>query len=276
MALLWAACAFGTFALINAVPTTNTKPTKDDVYWGLDKFQEEYKLPTFPYSMDAFEPHIDKNTMEIHYNAIFKQYTEKLNILLKEWRNSKNAKHEKSLKLAKGSLVDMWRSVNEIPDEFKKEFMYNAGGYLNHLIYFATMSPNKEDKAREPTKEFAELIEHSFHNLTLMMKDFNESTTELFGTGWVYLVRATGRLNGEYLTIMSTLEEMIPLDNKRIFPILACDVWEHAYFRKYKNNRAQYVRNWWKIVDWVKVERLLNWWRILVPTIPPPTEHTDL
>jgi len=246
------------------------------MYWGLEKRQEEYTLPIFPHSFDAMEPYIDKETMEIHYNAIFKQLTQNLNKVLKKWRSSKDDKHKKSLKLAESSLIDIWRNVMEIPDEFRKQFMYYGGGYLNHLIYFSTMSPNKADKEREPSKEFVELVERSFHNVTLMKKDMNDTAGILFGTGWVYLVRATGYTDGEYLTVMSTLEEMTPLDNKRIFPILALDIWEHAYFRKYKNNRANYVRNWWKLVDWERVERLLNWWKKLVPTVKPKGKHVDL
>jgi len=135
------------------------------------------------------------------------------------------------------------------------------------MIYFATMSPNRRRKDRVPTKDFMKIVKTSFHNMTDLKKKFNETAHGLLGSGWIYLVRATGYKSGEYLTIMSTFEEMTPMDNKRIFPILALDIREHAYFKKYGNNKSKYIQNWWKIVDWIKVEKLLNWWRILVPEI---------
>lgn len=250
----------------------STVPSEKDMYWGLEKPQEEYKLPELPYAYDALEPYIDAATMEIHYSAIFKEYTVKLNNLLKKWRASKD---KTAADLAKTSIINMWRNLDKIPKDFKKEFSYYAGGYMNHLLYFSTLSPNPNGEERNASKEMIENIERSFHNVTQMKADLNETARNLFGTGWVYIVRAIGYADGEYLTVMSTLEEMTPMDNKRIFPILALDVWEHAYFKKYANRRAEYINNWWKIVDWVKVERILNWWKIQVPEVII-VKHTDL
>lgn len=95
------------------------------------------------------------------------------------------------------------------------------------------MSPNRRNKERVPSKSFMKILKTSFHNMTELKTNFNKTAHGLLGNGWIYLVRATGYKSGEYLTIMSTLEEMTPMDNKRIFPILALDVREHAYFKKY-------------------------------------------
>ena len=99
------------------------------------------------------------------------------------------------------------------------------------------MKPNEKGVNRVPSAKFDELVERSFHNLTVLYEDFEKASSDIFGCGWVFLVRATGYADGEYLSVTSTLEEQTPLDNPRQSPILALDLWEHAFFKKYGNNR---------------------------------------
>merc|ERR1712080_67229 len=248
----------------------STKPSQEDLFWGLEKPQEEYVMPQLPFAFDAMEPYIDASTMEIHYSAIFKEYTVRLNALLKKWK----ASGEKTAPLANTSLINIWRNLKELPPDIRKEFTQAGGGYINHLLYFSTMTPNSKDEKRSPSQELMPLIKRSFHNVTEMKKEFTSVARDLFGCGWVYIARATGYSDGDYLIVTSNLEEMVPLSYKRLSPILALDVWEHAYFKKYKNNRKEYISNWWKTIDWVKVERLLNWWRMWEPEVV--VKHKEL
>jgi len=258
--------------LYDAIPRAvdNMKPTAEDMFFHLNTPQEEFKVPDLPFNFNEMEPIIDAATMEIHHSVIFKEHTAKLNEVISKWKKSGH----KSTHLLNNSLVDIWRKRMEMPMELVKDFSNYAGAYINHILYFSTMTPNPTDKDRTPSKDFSELIEKSFHNYTEMKKDLHLISQEIFGCGWVYLARATGYSSGEYLTVLSSLEEMAPLDNPKAYPILALDLWEHAYFKKYGSRRNEYEDNWWKTVDWVKVERLLNFWRIIDPS--PPTVHVDL
>jgi len=230
---------------------------------GLDIPKEEYGMPKLPFKFDAMEPYIDASTMEIQYSTIFKEYTTKLNAFLKKWK----ASGDKTAPLTNTSLIDIWRNVSGLPPAIRRDFSHYAGGYINHLLYFSTMTPNPKGDERSPSKKIMTLIERSFYNVTDMKDEFNKLSQELFSSGWLYLVRATGYAGGDYLMVTSNLVEMVPLYRKRFSPVLALDVWEHAYLQKYKNNRKEYISNWWKTVDWTKVERLLNWWRMLEPEV---------
>lgn len=257
-------------SVLSAFSKESPKPTAEDLYWGLEVAKDEYVHPGLPFPAEALEPYIDKATMEIHHAAIFKEYTIKLNDLLKRMRNAGG----KTKELAKTSLINIWRNRNDFPNNnMRQEFSYYGGGYMNHILYFSTMSPNPKDEERKPSEKMTKLIERSFHNMTMMKKDVNMLTKEMFGSGWVYVALATGYSSGQYLTVMSSVEEYLPLDSKGIYPILALDLWEHAYFKKYGNTRRDYVKNWWMTVDWVKVEKLLNWWGMVEPDT---IKHLDL
>merc|ERR1719204_176321 len=233
------------------------KIAKDMFFSGLDKPLEQYPFPQLPFAFNALEPHIDGATMELHYGTIFKNHTVGLNKLLKKWRNSK----DKSAPVAKTSLINIWRNHKDLPEPFARDFFNHGGGYLNHLLYFSTMSPPKNNPGKKFSAKFTRLIDRSFHNSTHMKSSLRRLASEVFGSGWVYLARAVGWLDSDYLTVIVTHEEMAPLNNPKITPILALDMWEHAYFKKYGADRMKYFDNWWETIDWMKVERIFNWWR---------------
>ena len=217
---------------------------------------EQYPFPQLPFAYDALEPHIDAPTMELHYSVIFKNHTVRLNKLLKTWRSSK----DKTADLAKTSLLNIWRHHKDLPEPYAKDFFNYGGGYLNHLLYFSTMSPPKNNPGKAFSSKFQRVIDRSFHNTTHMKNNMRRLAEEIFGSGWVYLARAVGFADADYLTVIVTHEEMSPLDNPKITPILALDMWEHAYFKKYGSKKMDYFEAWWQTIDWMKVERIFNWW----------------
>ena len=245
------------FVLANVVTVDGGKVAKDMFFNGLDKPLEQYPFPQLPFAFDALDPHIDSATMDLHYSTVFKNHTVQLNKLLKRWRESK----DKTAPLAKTSLINIWRNHKDLPEPFARDFFNHGGGYLNHLLYFSTMSPPKKNTGKKFSAKFNRIIDRSFHNATHMKSNMKRLAGEVFGSGWVYLARAVGWLDSDYLTLIVTHEEMTPLENPKITPVLALDMWEHAYFKKYGNNRMEYFENWWQTIDWTKVERIFNWWR---------------
>jgi len=237
----------------------NTYPSPKDMFWGLDAARREYTIPTLPFKFEELEPYLDADTLKIQYTSILKEYTSKMNTLLKNWRKS----GLKTAKLADGSLISIWRKLTEFPEDFVLEFANWAGGYINHILFYSTMTPNSEGTERSPSKELNHLIENSLHNVTELKKDFSLLAEEMYDGGWVNLCRKKDKKGEEYLALLTTHKEMVPLDTQGEFPILSIDLWEHAYFKRYGANRKEYVANWWKTVDWIKVERLLNWWRAM-------------
>ena len=247
-----------------AASTKTPTPTKNMFLIGFDKPLKEYPFPKLPFAYKALEPLIDAETMKIHHSVLLKNYTADLNEFMTKWKKSAAAGEEK--KLAEGSLLNVWRNEAKIPDAQKEKFFQHAGGYLNHLLYFATMSPPAAAVAKKPVTTFPatfqNVVDRSFHNVTDMKDRMAEMIDdEMFGSGWVYLVRAGGYSDGDYLTLMVSRDEMMPLQSTRIMPVLACDLWEHAFLKKYGLKRREYFDNWWKTIDWVKVEEVFNWWR---------------
>jgi len=225
--------------------------SKDEIYLGVDQFQEYYDLPELPYSLDSLEPWIDAETMNVHFKGHHASYMAKMNAALTEWRKS-----EPENELAKKSLVDILKDVDSVPEKWRNAIRNNGGGYLNHIFYFATMSPNP--KGMEHTMPLGLLtnFRKSFHNFTHFQSWMSKEAMNLFGSGYVWLCREP---NGGFLTIYATKDQASPI-TYGLQPILVIDVWEHAYYLKHKNKRKNYIDNWWKIVDFSKVEALLNWW----------------
>jgi len=220
---------------------------------GLDVYQESYPLPTLPYKYDALEPYIDQHTLKEHHLGVHAKHTLNMNKVLKEWRAS-----NESTELSKKSLLEIMKNVKDIPPKWRNDCGNHIGGYLNHIFYFATLSPNPKGEARDPsnTKQMKKAFEHSFGTFEQFKKTFNSSMKEIFSTGFVWLVRVP---QYRYLTIYYTVQESSPI-SVNYEPLLGLDLWEHASFEKYGTNRNLYIDNWWKIVDWDKVEELINWW----------------
>lgn len=198
-----------------------------------------YKLPELNYKYDALEPHIDKETMEIHHTKHHQGYTNNLNGAL-----------DKHPELKDKDLEDILKNINDVPEDIKTAVRNNGGGYLNHKLYWETMAPASD---KTPTGSLKDAMDEAFGSF----EDFKEKMTEAaktrFGSGWAWLVLKDDKT----LDVISTANQDSPLmDGLR--PLLGVDVWEHAYYLKYQNKRPEYLENWFKVINWEKVESLYN------------------
>lgn len=193
-----------------------------------------FTLPPLPYAFDALEPHIDARTMEIHHDRHHKAYVDGVN----KWAAgiySISTDLEGYLK----NLKD-WQANGEL-------LRNHGGGHYNHSLFWQMM---KKDGGGEPKAELAKAIEAAFGNFTAFKENFGKAATSRFGSGWAWLV-----LNAGKLEIVSTANQDSPLMGKAVAgcegtPLLGLDVWEHAYYLKYQNKRADYITAWWNVVHW--------------------------
>ena len=201
---------------------------------------EEYTLAPLPYSYDALEPFIDKQTMELHHDKHHQGYVTNLNKALQ------TTKHP-----AAASLEDIFKNITS----FDTAVRNNAGGHYNHTLFWSLMKENKGAKANNPDGKAAEAINASFGSFDEFKKQFGEAGIKRFGSGWAWLV-----VENKKLKITSTPNQdntLMSISEVKGAPILALDVWEHAYYLKYQNKRADYITAWWNVVNWTKVNELL-------------------
>lgn len=197
---------------------------------------EEFTLPKLPYAYDALEPHIDKMTMEIHHGKHHQAYVNNLNKAL--------VGKEKNI----ASLDDICRNIGTFNSDAIRN---NAGGHWNHTFFWNIMKPANVVTA--PNAALLQAINSSFGSLDKMKEAFNDAALKRFGSGWVWLVADD---KGK-LTIGSTPNQDNPLMDVSPFkgrPLLALDVWEHAYYLKYQNKRKDYVESWWNLVNWDNIK----------------------
>lgn len=195
-----------------------------------------FKLPKLEYGFADLEPIIDKETMQIHYEKHHGGYVSKLNKALENLKELQD--HDLNF------LISKWQSL---PEKIQLLVRNNGGGHWNHDFFWRLMGP--EDKKRSiPKKGLAIKIEKAFGGLNEFKLEFEDKALSLFGSGWVWLVRD----KGGKLQIMTTVNQDNPLSHG-LEPVLGLDLWEHAYYLKYQNRRIEYVKNWWKVLDWDKV-----------------------
>lgn len=197
---------------------------------------EKFSLPALPYKFDALEPHIDAMTMEIHHDRHHKAYVDKLNeAIVKE--NATGIEIEKVLKTV---------------SKYSATIRNNGGGHYNHSLFWMLMKPGG---ANSPQGLLADAIKSSFNNFDEFKGRFNDTAKSRFGSGWAWLV-----VNAEKkLEVGSTPNQDNPLMDiaeLKGIPILCLDVWEHSYYLKYQNKRADYINAWWNVVNWEKAAEL--------------------
>lgn len=195
-----------------------------------------FTLPELPYSYDAIEPHIDARTMEIHHTKHHQTYTDKLNAALEG--------HDD---LASKSIEDILADLDGVPEDIRTAVRNHGGGYANHNLFWTIMGPNA---GGAPSGKLAEAIEKSLGGFESFKKNFTETASTIFGSGWAWL---TADSSGE-LVITSTPNQDTPISQGQ-HPILGLDVWEHAYYLKYQNKRPDYIAAWWNVVNWQEVAR---------------------
>ncbi len=194
-----------------------------------------YSLPSLPYSYDSLEPYIDKTTMELHHTKHHQTYINNLNSALEKYPNLHNLELEEILK-----------DLNKIPEQIRITVRNNSGGHYNHSLFWEIMKPRG---GVEPRGKLKEEIEKNFGSFEEFKKLFSETAIKHFGSGWAWLVVTEDKK----LKVYSLPNQDSPLMNGN-YPIMGLDVWEHAYYLKYQNRRAEYVENWWNIVNWDKIE----------------------
>ena len=197
-----------------------------------------HELPALPYNHGALEPHIDAQTMQLHHGKHHQTYVTNLNGAL-----------DKHPELHSKSLDDLVRQVSTVPEDIRAVVRNNGGGHWNHSMFWKVMAPNAGGPA---TGAVADGINTAFGSFDKFKEQFQAAGMGRFGSGWAWLID-----NGGKLEIMSTPNQDNPLmDGKKA--ILGVDVWEHAYYLKYQNRRADYLGAWWNVVNWAEVNRLLK------------------
>ena len=193
----------------------------------------KHQLPLLDYSYDALEPYIDKQTMEIHHTKHHQAYIDKLNTVL-----------EKYPELQEKNLEDLMKELNNLTiDEKDKTTIKNhGGGHLNHSLFWNIMNPEKSIDEKLTTE-----IEKTFGSLETFKKLFSDAAASQFGSGWAWLIQD----DSGALQIYSLPNQDSPY-LKNHTPIIGIDVWEHAYYLKYQNRRAEYIENWWKVLKLLK------------------------
>ncbi|SDD20175.1 superoxide dismutase, Fe-Mn family [Terribacillus halophilus] len=196
----------------------------------------KFELPELPYAYDALEPHIDKETMNIHHTKHHNTYVTKLNDAIAGKAD-----------LESKSLEELVAGVNELPSDVQTAVRNNGGGHYNHSLFWKLLSPNG---GGEPTGEVASAIANKYGTLDKFKEEFAAAAAGRFGSGWAWLVVENGEVD-----IVSTPNQDNPVMEGKT-PILGLDVWEHAYYLKYQNKRPDYISAFWNVVNWDEVERL--------------------
>ena len=197
-----------------------------------------YTLPPLPYAPDALEPHIDKQTMEIHHGKHQQTYINNLNTAL-----------EKHPDLQTKSVEDLIRGINTVPEDIRTAVRNNGGGHANHSMFWQIMGPHA---GGQPTGAIADAITSSFGGFDAFKEQVAKAGAGRFGSGWAWVIDHGGKL-----VIESTANQDSPLmEGKK--PVLGIDVWEHAYYLKYQNRRPDYISAWWNVVNWNEVNKRLR------------------
>ena len=196
-----------------------------------------HSLPPLPYPSDALEPHIDKQTMEIHHGKHHNAYVTNLNAAL-----------EKHPALQSKSVEDLLRGINSVPEDIRTAVRNNGGGHANHTMFWQIMGPKA---GGPPTGAIADAIKSSFGSFDAFKEQVAKAAIGRFGSGWAWVLDQGGKL-----AIESSANQDSPLmEGKKI--VFGIDVWEHAYYLKYQNRRPDYVTAWWNVVNWTEINKRL-------------------
>ena len=194
-----------------------------------------HELPALPYAHDALEPFIDTMTMQIHHGKHHAAYVTNLNAALEQYPD-----------FQKHSIDDLIRNIANVPEAIRTAVRNNGGGHANHAMFWQIMAPKA---GGDPSGPLADAIKASFGSFEAFKGEFKKAALGRFGSGWAWLVN-----NGGKLVIESTPNQDSPLMEGRQ-AVMGIDVWEHAYYLKYQNRRADYVDAWWSVVNWSEIAK---------------------
>jgi len=196
-----------------------------------------HQLPPLTYDYASLEPHIDEMTMRIHHTKHHATYVNNLNAAL-----------EKHPELQNKSTEELLREITALPESVRTAIRNNGGGHVNHTMFWAIMAPGG---GGEPTGAIADAIRSTFGTYQAFKDEMNKAGLGRFGSGWAWLVSKDGQLR-----IESTANQDSPIMEGK-WPVLGVDVWEHAYYLKYQNRRADYLAAWWNVINWAEVNKRL-------------------
>jgi len=198
----------------------------------------KHMLPPLPYNHASLEPHIDARTMTLHHDQHHASYVANLNSAL-----------EKFPELYERTALWLLLNLSKVPENARTAVRNNAGGHVNHSLFWRAMSPAASSG---PSGPLADAIKRDFGGLAQFKARFDDAGGKLFGSGWVWLARA--QQDGGRLQVCTTSGHDNPLMQGH-FPILVNDVWEHAYYLKHENRRGDYLKGWWPVVNWEEAGR---------------------
>ena len=196
------------------------------------------EVPALPYAYNALEPYIDEQTMHLHHDKHHQAYVDNANAALTkhpEWQNK--------------SPEEILKNINSVPEDIRTTVRNNVGGHVNHSMFWTIMKPNG---GGNPTGRIAEVI-NNLGGFDAFKEKFNDAGVKRFGSGWAWLVRSKA---GQF-EILSTANQDSPIMDGH-FPVMGNDVWEHAYYLKYQNRRAEYLKAWWNVVNWDAINKRLE------------------
>jgi Fe-Mn family superoxide dismutase len=197
-----------------------------------------HELPSLPYAYNALEPHIDELTMRVHHDKHHGGYVNNLNTALQKYPA-----------LQGKSAEDLIRDLSAVPEDIRTAVRNNGGGHVNHTMFWEIMKPG----GIAPSGRILEAINSAFGTIDSFKDQFGKVAMGRFGSGWAWLVR----LSDGRLAVESTANQDNPLMEGKS-PVLGLDVWEHAYYLKYQNRRADYLGAWWNVVNWTEVGKRLE------------------
>ncbi len=192
-----------------------------------------HTLPNLPYDYNALEPYIDEQTMKIHHTKHHQAYIDKLNGAIK------------GTKFESLSVNELIKNLNDVPENIRMAVRNNGGGHSNHVFFWEIMSPKSGGELKG--KIAGEIIK-AFGSFEKFKEEFTNAGLNRFGSGWAWLILDAGKLK-----VINTPNQDSPIMEGKI-PLLGVDVWEHAYYLKYQNKRADYLANWWNVVNWKIVD----------------------
>jgi Fe-Mn family superoxide dismutase len=194
-----------------------------------------FELPPLPYAFDALEPIIDAQTMQIHHDRHHGTYVTNLNAAI-----------EKHPELGSKSIEELLGNLDAVPEDIRTTVRNNGGGHLNHAIFWTIMKPNG---GGEPSGAIAQAIDSTFGSFAAFKEALSAAAVGQFGSGWGWAYLDNGRL---VVKGFPNQDNPVMIGGK---PIFGVDVWEHAYYLKYQNRRADYVAAWWGTLDWAEINR---------------------
>jgi Fe-Mn family superoxide dismutase len=197
-----------------------------------------YELPPLPYPYDALEPFVDQETMHVHHDKHHQAYLSNLIAAL-----------DKHPELKKTPPEELLRNLNSVPEDIRTAVRNNGGGFVHHSLFWTLMKPKG---GGNPTGKIAKII-GQLGGFDTFKTRFNDLGLKHFGSGWVWLVRSP---QGNY-ELITTPNQDSPL-TQGLYPVLVNDLWEHAYYLKYQNRRAEYLQVWWNVVNWDEINRRIE------------------